>query len=125
MSDTEMNMGDTASEAQADSFDDNGAAVEGRSRLVDDSMSSGAENETHDEDDDSEDEEALVEIDPKAILPVKIRPNAGKVNYASQEAYEKAGLTPADVEKEELEDDGEFVSLEDVEEEHTGDTMQT
>lgn len=118
-------MGDTASEAQADSFDDNGAAVEGRSRLVDDSMSSGAENETHDEDDDSEDEEALVEIDPKAILPVKIRPNAGKVNYASQEAYEKAGLTPADVEKEELEDDGEFVSLEDVEEEHTGDTMQT
>ena len=57
------------------------------------------------------------EIDPNAILPVKIRPNAQKVNYASKEAYEKAGLTPADVEKEEFEDDGEFVNLEDVEEE--------
>jgi hypothetical protein len=37
---------------------------------------------------------------------VKIRPNAGKVNYASKEAFEKAGLTTEDLEKDE--DDPEF-----------------
>lgn len=46
------------------------------------------------------------------------------MDYASKEAYEKAGLVPTE---EELEDDGEFVNLEDVEEEPaTGDhSMQT
>ena len=37
---------------------------------------------------------------------MKIRPNAGKVDYASKEAFEKAGLTPDEAEKED--DDPEF-----------------
>jgi len=48
---------------------------------------------------------------------VKIRPNAGKVNYASKEAFEKAGLTPDEPEKEE--DDPEF--NDEQEGENTGD----
>jgi hypothetical protein len=48
---------------------------------------------------------------------VKIRPNAGNVDYASKEAFEKAGLTPDEPEKEE--DDPEF--NDEQEGENTGD----
>jgi hypothetical protein len=48
---------------------------------------------------------------------VKIRPNAGKVDYSSKEAFEKAGLAPGDLEKEE--DDPEF--NDEQEGENTGD----
>jgi hypothetical protein len=40
---------------------------------------------------------------------VKIRPNE-RIDYASKEAFEKAGLTPGDVEKDE--EDPEFVNNE-------------
>jgi len=55
---------DAASEAHADSFDENGMAIEGTSKMIDESMSSGAENETQDEDDDSS---ILFEVPSSAI----------------------------------------------------------
>lgn len=48
-------------------------------------------------------------MDPKAILAQRIRPNPS-IDYTSQEALQKAGLTREDLEKKD-EDDPEFVAV--------------
>ena len=41
----------------------------------------------------------MAEIDPKAIVPRKRRAAAKRIDYTSEEALTKAGLTKADLEK--------------------------
>ena len=95
--------------------------------------------ETHDESDDSEDEEALVvgrfeeicadiyalcvlqEIDPAKILPTRIRPNVPKIDYASPEAIARAGVA---VPEEGDAQDAEYVPIEETVHEEEDHSMQ-
>ncbi|PVG02474.1 hypothetical protein CPB86DRAFT_697134 [Serendipita vermifera] len=71
--------------------------------------SSGAEDEAQDEEEEQEDPEALVEIDPNAVVPERIRPQP-RVDYTSPEAIEKAGLTGVPENPQEYAEGEEYVS---------------
>ncbi|CAG8569487.1 4696_t:CDS:2 [Acaulospora colombiana] len=117
MADIEMHMGDNASDPHRGNYDrDDAMKMEPEEEKVaeeSEEESSGAEDQTHEEELEQEDPEALVEIDPAAVVPERIRPQP-RVDYTTPEAIEKAGLTGVPENPQEYED-GEYVSPEPVE----------